>query len=72
MTCIVQFSKKSDLINAIKADPKKVTIEDPSIFNPRLFTAAEIQPGETIYVTNHPKRSWFAQIKRTDKGLKVA
>lgn len=27
--------------------------------------------GHTIYCTNHPKRSWFAQLKLTEKGWRV-
>jgi hypothetical protein len=50
---------------------KPVPIEDPSWINPRSFFSDEIKEGETVYVTNHPKRSWFAQITRKDGVLKV-
>ena len=46
---------------------------DPSLFNPKAggspFTLSQIAEGEEIVVTNHPKRSWFAQVGR--KGGKL-
>ena len=65
MTCVVSPTKyptKKALKAAVEAAPQRVWIEDPSIFSPRLFSADEIPPGCTEVVTNHPKRSWFAQI----------
>jgi len=48
-----------------------VWIEDLSLFGPRYFAAADMKVGQDEVVTNHPKRSWFAQIRRTETGFKV-
>lgn len=70
MTCIVdpqKYPTKKSLRQAIGAR-ESVTIKDPSLFNPREFLHTEIREGELIVVTNHPKRSWFAQIKKLPDG----
>jgi hypothetical protein len=71
MTCIVQFPTKKAFRERVASAPERVYIDDPSIFNPRGFSAAEMKPGQRETVTNHPKRSWFAQIVRTADGFKV-
>jgi len=71
MTCIVSpliYPSKKVLRECALKAPASVWIEDPSIFNPRSFSAASIPPGRTEVVTNHPKRSWFAQIGRKPSG----
>lgn len=71
MTCIVSPSRyptKKALREAVAKEPARVWIEDPSIFAPRSFSAAEIGLGLCEVVTNHPKRSWFAQIVRKPDG----
>jgi len=51
---------------------------DPSIFNPvhgtdGPFSIFDMRVGENIIVTNHPKRSFFAVIKRiSDVAWKVS
>jgi hypothetical protein len=70
MTCIVDpevFPTKKSLREAVARCPGAVYIEDPSIFagSRSCFTAADIKVGESLVVTNHPKRSWFASIRRT-------
>ena len=77
MTCIVNpkaFPTKKSLreraqeINEGRSSGE-IWIEDPSIVPARYFPSAEIQEGQEEVVTNHPKRSWFAQIGR--KGGKL-
>lgn len=66
MTCIVnaqRFPTKKSLKEALAAG-QSVVIQDPSIFNPRTIRNEDMQDGESIIVTNHPKRSWFGCIKR--------
>lgn len=49
-----------------------IVIEDPSIMNPRVFTTNDMERGEKVVVTNHPKRSYFVTIiKDVDGSLKV-
>jgi hypothetical protein len=71
MTCIVQLPTKKALKERLTTNPARVYIDDPSIFNPRGFSAEEMKIGQREVVTNHPKRSWFAQIERTATGFKV-
>lgn len=70
MTCIVsptEFPSKKSLREAVVAG-REVYIEDPSIFKPWYRPLSDFKPGEEVVVTNHPKRSWFAQVGRTEKG----
>ena len=67
MTCIVNYKTKKALREAIADDPANVWIDDPSIFEPRYFNAAAMNYPSTEVVTNHPKRSWFAQITRASE-----
>lgn len=71
MTCIVSPTKyptKKALREAVAAAPQRVWIDDPSFLAPRFFAAASIPAGRTEVVTNHPKRSWFAQVGRKASG----
>jgi len=76
MTCIIfncrtkgDLKKAADDVN--KGKGTRVYFEDPSIFNPRQDgTLASVKEGEHIVVTNHPRRSWFAEITRR-RGLLV-
>lgn len=78
MTCIIygattkkELREKCALIN--EGNPEvHLEVEDPSIFKPRKFTVADMQIGQSETVTNHPKRSWFATIQRTERGFKVS
>jgi hypothetical protein len=75
MTCIVTgFPTKKALREALAAG-RTAYITNPSVFPPSRFEhegwTDSIPLGKTVIVTNHPKRSWFAQITRTEKGLKV-
>lgn len=74
MTCIVNnewYPTKKRLKEIIETTNKEVPIEDPSFMNPRSFFSTDIKDGENIVVTNHPKRSYFASIKRINGKLKV-
>lgn len=68
MTHIVQPSgiTKRDLGTLLKNAPSSVTFGDPSIFSPRNVRATEMNIGEVLTVTNHPKRSWFAEVTRVE------
>lgn len=70
MTCITTIETKKKLKEAINAGIP-VYIDDPSIMNPRSFAASEIKEGQTVTVTNHPKRNYFASITRKNGQLKV-
>lgn len=47
---------------------------NPIVFNPSVFNeqngplASLVKPGDSVVVTNHPKRSWFAKITRKQDG----
>lgn len=77
MTCIIhgartkkELREKCNIINA--GNPEvHLAIEDPSIFNSRYFAVTDMKIGQGEVVTNHPKRSWFARITRTEKGFRV-
>jgi len=71
MTCIVSphhFPTKKALRLWVMKDPELVEIVDPSIVSPRRFIASHLKLGEEVVVTNHPKRSWFAQVGRKVDG----
>lgn len=74
MTCIVKniikYPTKKALREAVAAG-EIVSFEDPSIFNPRWFTTYTMAKGTTEVVTNHPKRSWFAQVTKDLNGKVV-
>lgn len=66
MTCITNYPTKKAFKEAINEDASEVLIEDPSIFNPFLGSAKELlEKQNSFVVTNHPKRSWFAQVTLT-------
>lgn len=75
MTHLVQgFKSKKDFIKAVKEKPAEVELMDPSIFNPRSGSVLELlesNPSEMLFVTNE-RRSWFANIKKSQSGIKVA
>lgn len=74
MTCIVDAEKyptKKSLRQALMAR-EVVTVTDPSVANPRKFTTEDMRPGQSEFVTNHPKRSWFAQLVKLEDGRILA
>lgn len=67
-----RFKTKKAFREAVEADPSKVYVEDPSIFAPVSGTVASVLDSlEWFTVTNHPKRSWFAMVKRNGGKVKV-
>lgn len=75
MTHITEvFKTKKDFKTATLADPTRVYLEDPAIIGAVSGSVAEIMKvKDLITVTNHPKRSWFAQVKRhPSKGIVVS
>ena len=71
MVNIVEAPTKKALKELLERQGGDIFIIDPSIVNPRTFRATEIPVGQSEVVTNHPKRSYFAKIKMTKKGLRV-
>jgi hypothetical protein len=71
MTHIVHGAKTKKALRATLEGGGEVFFEDPSIFNPRSVFSKSMKLGEKLVCTNHPKRSWFAQVERTEKGWKV-
>ena len=56
-------------MDAVKADPTRVYLDDPSFIRPDSGSVAELMSrNNLITVTNHPKRSWYVQIKRNADG----
>jgi len=74
MTCIVsetRYPTKKSLKEAIQKG-ENIMIEDPSIFNPKVFSTSEMERGQKVIVTNHPKRSYFVEIfKDVDGTIKL-
>ncbi len=65
MTCIVPpevFTSKKTL--QMLADIDQLWVEEPSPFSPRQgqFNANTLAEGESVVVTNHPRRTKFAQV----------
>lgn len=77
MTCIIHgASTKKELKAKVESANAgflngRLTIEDPSLFNPRWFDLISLGEGQEEVVTNHPKRSWFAQVGRRGGKLYV-
>lgn len=84
MTCIVErFKTKKELKQHVEAHcqgPNMQPSLDVYISNPSPFPAGTFEyagmvsalpEGKKVIVTNHPKRSWFAQIERKGGKLKV-
>jgi hypothetical protein len=74
MTHISTHKTKKALKEAVKEDPTQVFLNDPSIFPGAISgsVAHIMSQRDSITVTNHPKRSWFAQIKNTKNGIRVS
>jgi hypothetical protein len=71
MTAIVSFQTKKALKEAVAAK-QDFNIMTPTPWGDKFTTSRDIVPGEAVVCTNHPKRSWFASIKRQPDGsLKV-
>lgn len=49
-----------------------VYFDDPSLYEGAWSGwASQMEVGQTLTCTNHPKRSWFATVERTAEGFKV-
>lgn len=66
----IRFKTKKAFKEAIKAG-EDIYLSDPSFIYPNSGRISEIlNEDKNVYVTNHPKRSWFACLrisKRTGK-----
>jgi len=73
MTCIVlDVRNKRELKTIVVAGGGDVMIADPSIVNPWEGTLREyIKLNGECFLTNHPKRSWFAKVSMKNGKLKV-
>lgn len=72
MTHIANYPTKKAFKEAVKVDPSRVYLDDPSMFNPVSGSVADIMGKvNMVTVTNHPKRSWFACIKANNGAIKV-
>lgn len=63
MALIAQTKTKGDLKTKV-GEPVGNWLIETSMFGP------EIGPGKTVVCTNHPKRSWFAQVE-IDADLRI-
>lgn len=71
MTCIVNYPTKKAFREACASAPKKIWLEDPSVFIPYSGSLMEyVHNNGTTVVTNHPKRSWYAQVSQ-DGSVRV-
>ena len=63
---------KRILKDMMEDDPHSIYFRDPSIF-PYAWSdyGDQMQVGQVIFCTNHPKRSWFAEVRRTAEGFEV-
>lgn len=76
MTCIVTLYQPNPPANLTKkkvkemllSNPERVIIEDPSPITPGIWAATELPLNRMFFITNHPKRSWFAQVTRHRDG----
>lgn len=70
---IHKYPTKKAFKDAIRANPDNVFVDDPSFVNPVSgsvqFVAEKLG---SFTVTNHPKRSWFAKVSKTSKGVQVS
>ena len=74
MTLISTHKTKKAFKEAVKEDPTKVYLSDPSIFPGAMsgMVSEILKVKDSVTVTNHPKRSWFAEVKNGKKGIVVS
>lgn len=64
-----EYPTKKSLKEAIKDNPYKVLLHDPSIVNAVSgCVPAILEEKNPFTVTNHPKRTWFASVEIAKKG----
>ena len=74
MTCICNFATKKALITSVE-EGNVPMITDPSVISPYsgpINRHPALLKGEMITVTNHPKRSYFANVIIEDGKVKVS
>lgn len=75
MTMIVDYPTKKALKEAVANGPEYVQVIDPSLmpewrkYGATQFSLDAMKAGDSIVVTNHPKRSWFAEIVCKGNGV---
>lgn len=67
MTAIVSKISKKELKESVMKG-ENFYIEDPAIINANSFFLLDMPVGTKVFVTNHPKRSYFAKIERNLNG----
>lgn len=74
MTLIAEYPTKKAFKEAVKTDPSKVLIIAPGLHpaSEGGYLSEVMKLHDSITLTNHPKRSWFAQVKNGRKGLVVS
>lgn len=65
-----EYKTKKSFKEAVLKNAKEVFIFDPSVFGNAVSGSVEhvLNKLGSFTVTNHPKRSWFASVKRNAKG----
>jgi hypothetical protein len=73
MTLIVDYETKKALKEAVKSEPEKVWITAPGLHkgSEQGYLPSVLEKHALLTVTNMPKRSFFANIKRNKKGIIV-
>ena len=72
MPSIVNFKTKKDFKQALNNN-ELILMENPSMFAPFTGILQEYMKDNKLETfTNHPKRSWFAQVKNVNGVLKVS
>ena len=66
----LKYETKKSLKDAILAGAN-IYFHDPAYYAPRSYSTHEMQPGDIVTCTNHPKRSWFARVERLENGWKI-
>ena len=69
MTCVVEGFKTKKALKEAAAAGRDFYISDPSLFSPHSCMASELE--REVVVTNHPFRTWFAQVGRKNGKVYV-
>lgn len=56
-------------VKRVLASGGVINITDQSLFNEKTYTTKDMNIGEKIVVTNHPKRSYFITIEKRVDGV---
>lgn len=72
---IANYKTKKQFREAVEKDASNVLIIDPSIYQPvnggQPFPVSALESDDKIYVTNHPKRSWYAEVYKKAERVVV-